>query len=65
MAPLPIGEKLACFLRLIAFTVKILPKLTRDLIIAAEELFWRFTDRFRSNPPGLSPADKLHRTTAL
>jgi glycosyltransferase involved in cell wall biosynthesis len=64
MAPLPIGEKLACFLRLTAFTVKILPKLTRDLVIAAEEIFWRFTDLFRSRPPGLSPADKLQRTTA-
>jgi hypothetical protein len=55
---------MACYLRLIGFTVKILPKLTRDLVIAGEELFWRFTDRFSGHPPALEAADNLHRTTA-
>ena len=43
------------FLRLTAFTIKILPKLVRDLVIAGEELFWRFTDLFRVIRPSFGP----------
>jgi glycosyltransferase involved in cell wall biosynthesis len=64
MAPLIGAQKTACHLRLVGFTVKILPKLFRDLVIAGEEMFWRFTDHFKGHPPGLDAADNLHRTTA-
>jgi glycosyltransferase involved in cell wall biosynthesis len=54
MAPLSFGQRASCYLRLIGFTVKILPKLTRDLVIAGEEVFWRFTDHFSGHPPDLA-----------
>ena len=63
--PLTFLQKAGCYLRLIAFTIKILPKLLRDLIIAGEEVFWRFTDLFKGHPPDLQHADNLHHTTAL
>jgi glycosyltransferase involved in cell wall biosynthesis len=65
MAPLSMGQKIGCWVRLVAFTLRILPKLVRDLIIAGEEVFWRFTDLFRSRPPDVRTADNLHHTTAL
>jgi glycosyltransferase involved in cell wall biosynthesis len=65
MPPLSIGEKMGCYLRLIAFTIKILPKLLRDVVIACEELFWRFTDLFRSSPPTLQDADNIHHPTVV
>ena len=37
MAPLTTGQRLACYLRLALFTVRMTPKLTRDLVIAVEE----------------------------
>jgi glycosyltransferase involved in cell wall biosynthesis len=64
LAPLGGSQKMACYLRLVGFTIKILPKLIRDLVIAGEEMFWRFTDHFKSHPPGVDTADNLHRTTA-
>ena len=64
MAPLTFGQKIGCYLRLVGFSIKILPKLTRDVVIAGEEVFWRFTDLFSGQPPDLDTADNLHHTTA-
>jgi hypothetical protein len=49
MAPLAAGERLGCYARLALFTLKISPKLTRDVVIAAEEVFWRCTDLLPSS----------------
>jgi glycosyltransferase involved in cell wall biosynthesis len=65
MGPVPITEKCGCYLRLIGFTLKIVPKLVRDLVIASEELFWRFTDLFRAKPPELAEADNVHHPTVV
>lgn len=65
MAQISVAEKLGCYLRLVGFTLKIVPKLIRDLVIAAEELFWRFTDVFAGKPPELAEADNLHHPTVI
>lgn len=42
-APLPPGEELKCYGVLLGLTLKFTPRLVRDLVIAAELLFYRMT----------------------
>ncbi len=59
MAPLTFIQRVGCYLTLVGFTVKILPKLARDLIIASEELYWRVIDVFKGTPPVATPAGEI------
>jgi hypothetical protein len=58
MTRLPVGQKLGCYAVMAGLYVKFLPRLARDVIIAAEQVFYRLT--------GLAPqpADPAHRAAA-
>ncbi len=64
LAPLTAGQRLGCYLRLAAFTVKMSPKLSRDLVIAAEELFWRAVSAVRGEKSPEVAAKKIEHPVA-
>lgn len=64
MAPLTAAERLACYQKLSLFTLKIIPKLARDLIIAAEELFWRGIEAIRPEKSKETGSKKIESPVA-
>lgn len=64
MGPITSGERLACYQQLALFTLKMLPKLARDLIIACEEVFWRAIDSLRPGKSGEMGSKKIEPPVA-
>jgi glycosyltransferase involved in cell wall biosynthesis len=64
IAPLKSSQRLACCLRLALFTIRVLPKLARDVVIAVEELWWRAVENLNPEAEELSDSEKLEPPAA-